>query len=460
MSWSLPRSIAGACTIAALVLVGASFTGAVADPPLVRAVGIAVFAVSLFATGAGPNHIAALWFFLTCMLLGIAPAATVFSGFTSTPFWLVFGGTVIGIAVKETGLGARIAQALARRFGASYAGAVAGTVAVGVALSFVMPSSMGRIVLLLPIVAALAEQLGFAQGSRGRTGLVLAMIYGTLVPAFALLPSNVPNLVLAGAAETLYGVTLIYGEYFLLNYPVLGFVKAIVIAVLIAVMFREEPRIAVAPAAAKPMSAAERRLTVVLLAALLLWMTDFVHHVSPAWVSLGAAAICLAPRIGVLGVDGIHEKVGYGALIYVAGILGLGAVISSTGLGTVLGGVLIEWADLKPGADTYNFAAIGAITSLLAVLTTQPGAPAVIAPLAGDIAAATALPLLTVLMTIVVGFSAVIFPYQTPPIVVGLQLGRVGFGTATRFNLVLFAITIVVLTPLHYLWWRILGLLS
>ncbi|MSP51270.1 MAG: SLC13 family permease [Alphaproteobacteria bacterium] len=456
---SLPRSIAIVCIAIAIALIGSSYGGAFTEAKLARAGGVALFAISLFATGAVPNHVAAIWFFLAAMFLHIAPAATVFSGFTSTPFWLVFGGTVIGVAVKETGLGGRLARVLALRFGASYAGVIAGTVIVGVALSFVMPSSMGRVVLLIPMVLALADRLGFVPGSRGQTGLILAVVYGTLVPAFALLPANVPNLVLAGAAETLYGISLIYGQYLLIHYPVLGFSKAIVIAALIVAMFGDKPRILeAADDEEKPMSPPERRLAFILGAALLLWVTDFVHHVSPAWISLAAASICIAPGVGVLRAEGIHEKIGYGALLYVAGILGLGAVISSSGIGSLLGRLLIDAVDFAPGASVFNFAAVSAITTVASVATTQPGAPAIMAPLAGGIAEATGLSITTVLMMVVVGFSTIMLPYQTPPIVVGLQLGGASFAAATRFSLALFVVTVVVLIPLDFLWWRILGL--
>ncbi len=41
----------------------------------------------------------------------------------------------------------------------------------------------------------------------------------------AILPANAPNLVLAGAAETLYNLQLIYAEYLWVQFPVMGLVK-------------------------------------------------------------------------------------------------------------------------------------------------------------------------------------------------------------------------------------------
>lgn len=56
---------------------------------------------------------------------------------------------------------------------------VASVVLLSYALAFVMPSNMGRIALLMPIVAAMARRAGIADGSRGWFGLALAVGFGT-----------------------------------------------------------------------------------------------------------------------------------------------------------------------------------------------------------------------------------------------------------------------------------------
>jgi len=87
----------------------------------------------------------------------------------------VFSGLVIGIDVDLTGLGVCLADAVMRRLGRYYVRLIAGIIAAGVLLTFVMPSTMGRVMLLPPMVTALAGWVGLAPGSRGRTGPVLAI---------------------------------------------------------------------------------------------------------------------------------------------------------------------------------------------------------------------------------------------------------------------------------------------
>jgi di/tricarboxylate transporter len=60
-------------------------------------------------------------------------------------------------------------------------------------------------------------------------------------------------------------------------------------------------------------------------------------------------------------------------------------------------------------------------------------------------------------MLTVVGYSTVILPYQTPPLVVAMQLGGVPMRQGNKLCLWLLAVTVLVLLPLDYLWWRLLG---
>jgi len=50
-----------------------------------------------------------------------------------------------------------------------------------------------------------------------------------------------------------------------------------------------------------------------------------------------------------------------------------------------------------------------------------------------------------------------VLPYQTPPLIVGMALAGVSIRDGTKFCLVIFAITMLVLIPLDVLWWKLTG---
>ena len=87
-----------------------------------------------------------------------------------------------------------------------------------------------------------------------------------------------------------------------------------------------------------------------------------------------------------------------------------------------------------------------------------PGLPAVMTPLAQDIAVSAGFSLKAVIMTQVIGFSTPIFPYQIPPILVGMALGGVSASEAAKIMSVLAIITILLIVPAIYLWWSYIGI--
>lgn len=423
----------------------------------VPGISLAIITIALFATSAVPEYVTALIFFVVAMLLAIAPAEVIFSGFRSTAFWLVFGGLVIGVAIRRTGLAARIASAVVPRFGDSYPALIFGLVAAGVAVAFLMPSTMSRVLILLPIVTAMADSYGFEEGSSGRIGMIVAISFGTMMPGFTILPATVPPMILSGASETLYGITPVYGTYLLLHFPVLGFLKAIVIGVLVVWLFPATVTTRAEAVVAEPMSRDERLLTVLLVAALALWATDFLHGISPAWIALAVAAVCVFPAVGLVPPQAFNERISVGVLLYIAGILGLGALVANTGAGELLAAVMLDVLHLGPGQPARTFTAFSGVTALVATVTTQPAVPTLLTPLSGVVAKATALPIETILMMQAVGFSTSLLIYQTPPLVVAMQLGGVQTWRANKLCLAIFVVTVVLLIPLDYFWWRFLG---
>lgn len=429
--------------------------------PMASATTLTVFCIGLWATAAVPEYWTAIAFFLAATVFEIAPAQTVFSGFHSSTFWLLFSGLILGAAIRHTGLDQRAAVLLSRMLGKRYSSTILGIVLFSLMLSFVMPSSMGRVVLLVPIILALAEQMGYDGDSNGRIGMLTAAVFGTCLPAFAILPANGPNMILAGMVETLYGHQLAYWDYLLLHFPVLGAVKAALLVLLILWMFPDQEPVPLARPQRHitPMTSGERRLAVVLGLCLLLWLTDSIHHLSPGWVGLAAALYCLWPQAKLTSKRCLNEDISYGSLFFVAGIMGLGAVISTVGLGEAIVQHLGEYANFSVDRPLWNVTALTAISTLVAIVTNLPSVPSIMTPIAQDLTYITDLPLITVLMTQVLAFSNVFLPYQAPPLVMATQISPLPTAAMTRLCLTLFAISLIVLTPLDLLWWHLLGLI-
>ena len=431
------------------------------EPVVMRTAGIVMLTIGLFATAVIPEFLSALIFFFLCVIVAVAPPSVVFSGFFSGAVWLVLGGLIIGIGIEVSGLGARVAGTLERVFGQSYFRVVAGTVLLMLMLAFLMPSAVGRVTIMLPVVLALADRLGFEAGSNGRAGLTLAVGMGTLVSPFSILPANVPNVVLSGAAEAVHGIQFSYTDWLMLHFPVLGLVGLISLPVAIYLVFPDKivDRSNKETEPSRPWSFNEKKLLGLLVITLGLWATDNLHGVSPAWVSLGAGIMCALPVIGVLPAGQIMPKMNFGPIIFLAAVVGMGTVVTQTGLGESLAQFLIAKIDLTADSGLQKFAAIVGLGWLLQLVTTLPGQPAIMTAVSEPIAAATGWSLTAVLMTQVSAWALLIFPYQAPPLVATRAISGLPISKFIKLMIPFAVFGALVSVPLQYYWWKVLGYL-
>ncbi|MEE8305603.1 MAG: SLC13 family permease, partial [Candidatus Tectomicrobia bacterium] len=192
-SWSVAHVVAAiACVAGTIIYLIPAPHGM--PPGVMRATGVIVVTIGLWATAVVPEYFTSILFFFLAVTLTGTPPEVVFSGFHSSAVWLVFGGLVIGHAVHTTGLGTRLAASLVGYFRGSYFGIIVRTVVAATLMAFVIPSNMGRVLVMLPIFLGLADRLGFVAGSRGRMAIILAVSAGTLYPSVGILPAGVTNL--------------------------------------------------------------------------------------------------------------------------------------------------------------------------------------------------------------------------------------------------------------------------
>ena len=413
--------------------------------------------IVLWATSLLPEFITALLFFTAAMTAKIAPPEVIFGGFASSAFWLVFSGFVLGVAIRKTGLADRAARALSTKLTDSWMLMVASVVLLSYALAFVMPSNMGRIALLMPIVAAMAKRAGIADGSRAWFGLALAVGFGTFQLSATILPANVPNLVMSGAAEGSYGIHLNYVPYLLLHTPVLGILKGVILIGLICWLFPGAPKPPQDLAPSEPMGRDEKRLAWLLAAVLVMWVSESWHGIGPAWTGLAAAVIVMLPRVGFITGEEFSAGVNMRTCIYVAGILGLAITVTQTGIGNAVGEALLQVMPLDKESPFTSFLALTGITTALNFIMTANGVPALYTTLAQSFSDATGFPLLSVIMIQVLGYSTPLLPYQASPIVVAMGLGKVPAKSGMLLCIALALATWLILLPLDYLWFSLLG---
>jgi sodium-dependent dicarboxylate transporter 2/3/5 len=93
-----------------------------------------------------------------------------------------------------------------------------------------------------------------------------------------------------------------------------------------------------------PLTIMEKKSLALMLLAVGLWMTDFLHHISPAMIGLGIGLLAALPGLGVLTVEDL-KRVNYLGVFFVASAVGMGKVLSATKGLDVLTNILFSWME-------------------------------------------------------------------------------------------------------------------
>jgi di/tricarboxylate transporter len=428
---------------------------------MARSLPLVVMSIGFWAFAVLPEALTGLLFMLGAVTLaGIAPSV-VFSGFTTTAFWLIFSGMILSACATKSGLSQWLtARFVGDRFvGAEYGARIASIVIFAALLALILPSTLARVVILVPLIVALCDRVGYGAHSRGRTGMVLAAAIGTYIVPITFLPANLPNIILAGSLESLYGIAPSFGSYLALHFPVIGTIKGAALVVILTVLFREPPDTANRGDAAPPrdLGGAGARLLAVMVVTLALWSLDFLHGVPPAWVGLAAAVLCLMPFMKILDIKAMPFDTAFLMLLYLAAVLAIGGVMRESGAGELLSRGLVENLPLAESGNFLRLTLLAGVAMVTGVATTMPVAPAMTAPFFGDIAAITGWSVEAVGMSQVLGYATPLLPYQLPPLMLAIAMTGIAMYDATRVLLILAVVTTPFVLPAAHLWWQVLG---
>ena len=445
-------------TAIALLAVGiAALPSPTADRTPMLGLAVVVATVSLFATGVVHGLVISAVFFVLALATATAPVWVLASGLWANATLLIFGGLIIGTAADRSGLGRYVARGLLRHFLRSYPHFLLGILIGTGALSFLIPSTMARLAITLPIVIGLAKEAGYAQGSSGYAAAVLTAVAGNFLTAYGVLPANLVNVIAHGAAEQLYGRQVGYFEHLLLYAPVLGIAKAATFLGLALLLFRAPPPTAVAAVEPTPMGRDATRLAILLGVTVALWATDSVHGLKPGWIAFAAGILCLLPPIALLRPREALNTHRLNAVLSVPAALGLASVLTHSGAGDLISSVVLGLVPMEARSAAFGFAMISVVTAAVALLATTVGTVAIITPLLGTVEAATGLSIKAGLVAEMVGLQALFFHYEAVPIMVGIALGGVAPATAARLMVPLALSGLVVILPLALLWLKLLG---
>jgi len=427
------------------------------------ALGLFVFVMFLWIFDIVPTGIGAVIFGVSLVIFiggKTMPVTVAFAGFANATLWLIIGAFLIGEATVKTGLAKRIALYVMKIgvHGASgrsaYNHIVLSLWASSLILALLTPSGTVRVVMYIPIMMGILNAYKAKITSNMAANLFLHVYWAGILGSNLWYTGTNINGAVVGIAKAITGyspswttwtvwnfvpcVFMFVGLYFINNW-VFPPEKELVEQVVGESFVTEE--VAKMGKTTKP----EWRALAFFGMAILLWVTQPLHGIDPAWVAIGIGALLFLPTIGVLGVKALNN-ISWDTILLLGVALGIGGILKAVGLDvwivdTFLTPIMAPF--MHSGTIGFAFGA-GLLTAIVHFLMASGSSEtSAIAPLVAKFAQQSQLNVL--LATLVVSRAAMnvlIFPYQSTPMVAMWGTGYMdirkaikGFGVASIYLL-------------------------
>lgn len=291
------------------------------------AFGLAVILWTMTAASAAQVALGAA---LLVVLTGAVPQERLLGALGAEVVWLMIGAFMLGGALRESGLAARLTGLFARRT-QSVGQMFWLTTAALLPLSLLIPSTSARAAIALPMITTLGAAARDAQVTRALMLLAPTII---LVSTICSLIGAGSHLVANQLLADMTGRRIGFGEWLLYGLP-FGLAASACACFVVQRMFLDGAsrarRLAVPAEPGGPLRRAER---VTLWAAggmVALWLTGAWHGLAPASVALLGAFCLTLPRVGALRWKAALSAVSWDLVIFVAAALVLGEALMETG---------------------------------------------------------------------------------------------------------------------------------
>jgi sodium-dependent dicarboxylate transporter 2/3/5 len=434
------------------------------DPRAHSALAIGVFMICGWMTQALDHGITGILGCFLFWMFGIARFETAFSGFADSTPWFLFGAICFGLMGSKSGLARRLAYVVMRRIGHSYPQLLLGLIVSNFLLTAVVPSGIARVVIMAAIAMGLIEAFGVDRTSNIARGMFVILVYQATI-FDKMLIAGASSITARGAIERFGHVDVLWSQW------LLAYIPCDIIVMIVAwrlALWMYPPETAALPGGAEFLrgqlqamgswSVMEIKSLALMLIAIALWVTDFLHHIPAPMIGLGIGLLSLMPRIGVLGAEDAR-KVNYLPIFFVAAATSLSNVLVQTKALDVVTTVLFDW--MKPhitgglgstmilywSAFVYHII----IGNEIAMLATS-------LPILMQYARDHAINPLTLGMIWTFGAGPKIFMYESAVLVVGYSYGYFSNRDMIKVGAILSVVTALILLLLVPLYWPLIGI--
>lgn len=296
--------------------------------------GIFLALLTLLLSRAVPEWISGLGALCLLVVFGIGSVSQVFAPFGQGTVWLIIGIYALSVGLSNSGLIKRVALIILSKFPGTYKGQVLALMASGTIITPLIPSNYAKASILLPVSTQITEYAGFEERSKPALGLWTA----ALMPAFCL---GIAFMTGSGYVPFMIsfmdGMSFTWGSW--LKYTWVWFVVGVLLTYFFctvickpkdgkAVISQEYIRKEIEKLG--PMSAKEKKAAVIMVAALILWLTQSWHGIDAGIVTL--LAITAMAACDLISTQEFAAKLPWSMIVFIGALLSVSTFMSSTGV--------------------------------------------------------------------------------------------------------------------------------
>jgi anion transporter len=434
------------------------------EPRAHSALAVGMFMILAWMTQVMDHGIAGILGCFLFWMFGIAKFDAAFSGFADSTAWFLFGAICFGLMGSKSGLARRLAYLVMRRIGSSYSRLLLGLIVSNALLTAIVPSGIARVVIMAAIAIGLIDAFGVEKHSNIARGMFVILVYQSTI-FDKMLIAGASSITARGAIEKFGQVDVLWSQWFFAYLPCDLLVMLVAWRV---ALWMFPPETATLPggdqfldrqlAAMGRWTAMEIKSMALMLIAIVLWVTDFVHHIPAPMIGLGIGLVSVMPRIGVLTTDDVR-KINYLPIFFVAAAASLSTVLAQTKALDVVTSSLFQWMGPHIGTGLWSTTVLYWSAFLYhIVIGNEIAMLATSIPILMNYAHAHGISPLALGMLWTFGAGPKLFMYESAVLVVGYSYGYFSNRDMIKVGAVLSVATFVILLLLVPLYWPLIGI--
>lgn len=308
-----------------------------------------------------------------------------FASLGNSAIWLMIGAAIVGTAVNQSGLPARFTLTLTRH-AHTVSHLFYWLTAVLLLTALIIPSIAIRTTLMLPVSTLIATSFRDQKINRA---LALMLPTNLILTSVASLFGDGAHLVINDTLGQLTGQPLSFLQWALMGAPFAA-ISAFGTTRIILRRFLDESQrqlpldttsLASLPASAS-LSGTQRYMLAVIIALLLLWLTEPWHGLDSALIALLGAMAVTIPLVGVVKFDEAAADISWNVIVFVGATLFLSNALVESGAGAwLVHQLLVQTGIVELGSRLALLVSITILTlSSHLLITSRSTRGAVIAP--------------------------------------------------------------------------------